>query len=223
MEAEHIPIIKEYVDFISNKNFPCIGAKASLAKNQVQCMVAGNMACPASDAAIVDFLYQFTDNYRNTGHLFYSAAVIFTGPENITEDIFETLLWQRLQAFSNLDAARFGYDKRVSPDPASAEFSFSLKEEAYFILGLHAASSRTSRQFKYPALIFNPHAQFKQMKETNKYEMIKQAVRKRDNQFSGSVNPMLSDHGKSPEILQYSGKNYGSSFTCPLKIKYADQ
>lgn len=223
MVAEHTSIINEYVDFISNKNFPCIGAKASLAKNQAQCMVAGNMACPASDAAMIDFLYQFTDNYRNTGDLFHSAAIIFTGPQNITEAIFETLLWQRLQALTDLDAARFGYDKRVSANPASAEFSFSLKEEAYFILGLHPASSRASRQFKCPALIFNPHAQFEQMKTTNKYEMIKQAVRKRDLQFSGSVNPMLSDHGKSPEILQYSGKNYGSSFTCPLKIKHADK
>lgn len=75
-----ISIIREYIDFISNKVFPCIGAKASLAKNQVQCMVAGNMACPVSDTAIVDFMYQFTDSYRNTGHLFYSAVVIFTGP-----------------------------------------------------------------------------------------------------------------------------------------------
>ncbi len=223
MVAEHTSIINEYVDFISNKNFPCIGAKASLAKNQAQCMVAGNMACPASDVAIKDFLYHFTDSYRNTGQLFYSAAVIFTGPQNISEDIFETLLWQRLQALTELDATRFGYDKRVSADPASAAFSFSLKEEAYFILGLHPASSRASRQFKYPALIFNPHDQFEQLKQTNKYDMIKQAVRKRDIQFSGSVNPMLSDHGKSPEILQYTGKNYGSKFTCPLKIKHADK
>lgn len=53
--------------------------------------------------------------------------------------------------------------------------------------------------------------------------MIKQSVPRRDRKFSGSVNPMLSEHGKSPEILRYSGKNYGSSFTCPLKIKRADK
>ena len=69
---------------------------------------SGRMACPDSDTAIADFLYQFTNSYRNTGHLFDSAAVIFTGRENITEDFFEHLLWQRLQAFTNLDAARLG-------------------------------------------------------------------------------------------------------------------
>jgi FPC/CPF motif-containing protein YcgG len=213
-------IAAEYIEFISNKVFPCIGAKAALAKNQVQCMVAGNMACPANDKDILDYLYEFTDSYRSTGGHFHSAAILFTGPKNITEAIFENLLWQRLQAISDLDAANYGYDKRVSADPFSPDFSFSLKEEAFFILGMHPSASRASRQFAYPALIFNPHAQFEAMKETNKYERIKQAVRKRDIAFSGSVNPMLNDYGRSPETMQYSGKNYDQSWQCPLKINH---
>jgi len=214
-------IAAQFIEFITNKDFPCIGAKAALAKDQVHCMVAGNMACPASDKDILDYLYNFTDSYRSKGDNFHSAAIIFTGPKNITEAVFETLLWQRLQALSDLDAANYRYDKRVSADPGSPHFSFSLKEEAFFIIGMNPSGSRASRQFAYPALIFNPHAQFEAMKETNKYEMMKQAVRKRDIAFSGSVNPMLSDHGKSPETMQYSGKNYDLPWKCPLKINHA--
>ena len=220
MKEDNRSITAGFIDFISNKVFPCIGAKAALAKHQLHCLVAAHMACPASDNNILEYLYNFIDSYRSTGNHFHSAAIIFTGPKNITEAIFESLLWQRLQAISDLDAANYRYDKRVSADPASAQFSFSLKEEAFFILGMHPSASRESRRFSYPAIIFNPHAQFESMKKTNKYEMIRQAVRKRDIALSGSVNPMLNDYGISPETMQYSGKNYSLPFQCPLKINH---
>ncbi|HMK17612.1 MAG TPA: guanitoxin biosynthesis heme-dependent pre-guanitoxin N-hydroxylase GntA [Chitinophagaceae bacterium] len=215
-------IIDAFIEFINDKTFSCIGAKAALAKDQVQCMVAGNMACPAHDKCILDYLYSFIDSYRLTGGNFHSAVILFNGPQNITEENFEYLFWQRLQAISDMDADNYAYDKRVSADPSSPDFSFSLKEEAFYIIGMHPASSRASRAFTYPALIFNPHEQFVEMKETNKYEMIKKVVRKRDIAYSGSVNPMLDDYGVSPETMQYSGKNYKGPWECSLKIKHGD-
>lgn len=221
MEQEEIE--KQYIDFISNRLFPCIGAKTAQSKNQARCMVAGNMACPAHDQQILDFMYDFTDDYRSVGGNFHSAAIIFTGPGNITETIFETLLWQRLQSLADLDAAQYPYDGRVSSDPSSTDFSFSLKEEAFFIIGIHPSSSRPARRFQYPVLVFNPHAQFENLKDSSKYENMKQAIRKRDMGFSGSVNPMLSDHGRASEIIQYSGKNYITPLKCPLNIKHANK
>lgn len=216
-----IQLMEKYLSFISNKDFPCIGAKAALAKKQLYCMVAQNMACPADDQSILNFVYEFTDRYRLSRSLFHSAAIIFKEPEMMGEEIFEKLLWKRLQAISDLDALQFGYDIRVSADPSSPHFSFSLKEEAFFIIGMHPYSSRAARRFDHPTLIFNPHAQFEELKKTKKYAMIQQAVRKRDTAFSGSINPMLSDHGESPETLQYSGKNYNEPLKCPLKINHA--
>ena len=211
----------ELTEFISNKNFPCTGAKTALAKNQLKCMIAGNMACPVDDTKIIDFLYHYIDSYRTAGGIFHSAAIIFTGPENICEAMFEKILWQRLQAISNLDSVNYRYDKRVSSNIDSPDFSFSLKEEAFFIIAMHPESSRPSRRFKYPVLIFNPHEQFEIMKATDKYERMKKSVRNRDIAYSGSINPMLNDHGKKTEILQYSGKNYDAPMQCPLKINHA--
>ncbi len=105
-------------------------------------------------------------------------------------------------------------------NPSAPEFSFSLKEEAFFIIGLHPASSRPARQFKYPALVFNPHLQFEQLREANKYQSIKYAVRKRDIAYSGSINPMLTDFGEASEVYQYSGRKYDEQWQCPLKIKH---
>ena len=136
--------------------------------------------------------------------------------------MFDELLWQRLQALEILDAENYSYDNRVESDPSSSSFSFSIKEEAFYIIGLHPASSRQARQFKYPALVFNPHAQFEQLRSTTKYEVMKNTVRKRDIALSGSVNPMLQDFGESSEVFQYSGRKYDETWQCPLKITHAE-
>ncbi len=214
-------IIEEYKEYISNKEFACVAAKAALARQQISCIVAGHMACPKDDHAILKFLYSFISTYRNSNGLYHSAAVIFDQPDMLSEEMFDVVLWQRLQALSNLDSQAYSYDNRVNADPASPNFSFSLKEEAFFIIGLHPASSRAIRRFKYPALVFNPHLQFEQLKKTEKYQSLKKVVRKRDFAYSGSVNPMLEDFGEASEVYQYSGRKYNEQWQCPLKINHA--
>ena len=126
------------------------------------------------------------------------------------------MLWQRLQALSNLDAENYDYDRRVDSDPASAHFSFSLKQEAFFIIGLHPGSKRPARQFSYPTLAFNPHQEFEKLRATHHYEPMKKVVRKRDLAYSGSINPMLTDFGEVSEAIQYSGKFYSRDWQCPF-------
>jgi len=220
MEEHNKHIESAYFAFLNTKAFPCIGAKTALAKQQAVCMVASHMACPKDDWAILQFLYRFIDDYRKSDQIFHSAAIIFEQPVSLTEKVFDELLWQRLQVLSNMDAEKYPYDNRVDPDPGSGNFSFSLKEEAFFIIGLHPASSRASRQFSYPTLVFNPHQQFEKLKQTNKYESMKATVRKRDIAYSGSVNPMLNDFGESSEALQYSGRKYDEQWQCPLHINH---
>ncbi len=216
----HESIIEEYNNYLSAKEFPCVAAKAALAKQQVKCIVAEHMACPKDDIAILQFLYDFIDGYRSSAHLFHSASIIFKGPEFINEDMFDRLLWQRLQSLANIDAQYYKHDKRVDQHPLSANFSFSIKEEAFFIIGLHPSSSRLARRFKYPTLAFNPHAQFENLRAANNYDKMKNIVRKRDIAFSGSVNPMLDDFGTSSEVYQYSGKIYDSTWKCPLNFNH---
>jgi FPC/CPF motif-containing protein YcgG len=214
-------IIQEYLSFINAKEFPCIAAKAAVANQQVRCMVAGNMACPKDDYEILQFLYNFVDEYRHSKNIYYSAAIIFSGPNMYNEEMFDTLLWQRLNGLQHLDAQHYDYDNRVEADPASAKFSFSIKEEAFYIIGLHAESSRKARRFIYPTLVFNPHEQFEQLRASSKYDAMKNTVRKRDIALSGSVNPMLQDFGEASEVFQYSGRKYDDSWKCPLKITHA--
>ncbi|MBC7912644.1 MAG: YqcI/YcgG family protein [Pyrinomonadaceae bacterium] len=214
-------IIGNYLDYIKNEDFPCIAAKAALGREQIKCLVADHIACPHDDQRILDFMYDFVDNYRNSTELYHSATIIFKGPENIDEQSFDRFLWMRLQAISNLDLVNYSYDDRVDSNPHSADFSFSLKEEAFFVIGMHPGSSRMTRQFQYPTLTFNPHAQFEQLRELNKFEKMQEVVRKRDLKYSGSVNPMLKDYGVASEVYQYSGRQYDENWKCPFKINNA--
>ncbi|GAB2793835.1 hypothetical protein HNQ93_003795 [Hymenobacter luteus] len=207
---------KEYLSFINKKEFPCVAAKTALTWNQLHCLVVDHLACPKDDAAILDFIYQFVDDYRQSDNLYHSAAVIFKGPEAPNEALFEELFWQRLQALSNLDAQRYHYDRRVVADPASPDFSFSLKEEAFFVIGLHPGSSRPARQFSYPTLVFNAHAQFEQIRANGRYENLRDTIRTRDVAYSGSINPMLQDFGEASEAYQYTGKAYNEAWKCPF-------
>lgn len=212
-------IKEEFYGFLSDSDFPCVIAKNLADKKSINVMVAGDLACPAHDDAILEFMYDFVLQFRKKENAFRSAAVIFTNVSSFTETEFEIRFWERLTQLRKKDAIHFKYDNRVSDDPSSAEYSFSLMEEAFFVLGLHPASSRKARQFKYPVLIFNAHAQFEEMKQTGVYEKMKTIVRKRDIKYSGSINPMLTDFGNASEALQYSGMTYDKEQKCPLHSK----
>jgi hypothetical protein len=222
MKTDAKAIIGEFQHFISAETYPCVAARAAMSRGHVPCLVADHMNCPRDDRKILLFIYDFVEQFRKLNSILHSAAIIFTGPQEITESAFETSLWQRLQALSDLDAENYAYDKRVSRDPSAANFSFSLAEEAFFIIGMHPASARRSRQFKYPVMVFNPHIQFEEMRKTGQYEKMKSVVRRRDIMYSGSINPMLADFGEASEVYQYSGRQYDDTWTCPLKITHGE-
>jgi len=210
-----------YRDFIANREFPCVAAKTALTFEQLDCLVVDHLACPHDDQRILDFLYEFTDRYRASERLFHSAAVVFRGPTRPTEAQFDELLWQRLQSLSDLDARRYAYDPRVVSDPASPDFSFSLKEEAFFIIGMHPGSRRPARQFAYPTLVFNAHQQFERLRTEDKYTKLRDTIRVRDVAYAGAINPMLRNFGDASEVLQYSGRMYDEAWQCPFVSKHA--
>lgn|SRR5690606_15367871 len=212
-------IIEEYLLHLQSRGFPCVAAKAAVAKGHVKCLVVDRMECPHEDRRILEFLYEFVDDYRKIDTPYHSAAVIFRAPKIQDEWMFDKLLWTRLNALADLDRQVYAHDPRVDDDPESARFSFSLKEEAFFIIGLHPASQRKARAFPYATLVFNPHQEFERLRKTERYETMKRTVRKRDVAYSGSVNPMLTDFGDKPETRQYSGIHYKSDWKCPLRKK----
>ena len=221
IEQEKQEIIQAFVHHLQSKDYPCIAAHDVASKQALSCFVADHMACPKDDRDILNFIYSFVDKYRTSTKGYHSVAILFKEPSNLSEEEFDTLLWMRLQSLSDLDAQQYKYDARVASDVTSPHFSFSLKEEAFYIIGLHPSSQRNSRKFSYPVLVFNPHAQFERLREQQHYQKMQHIVRERDKAYSGNVNPMLADFGQSPEVIQYSGRTYDENWKCPLILKHA--
>lgn len=211
---------ERFSDFVREPQFPCVGAKSAVARGQMRIMVARDIRSAWDDLRIYSELLDFATDYRKDARPFQSLAIVFEGPESLSETQFEEALWARVQSLSDKDAWHGQtWDGRVSADPENPHFSLSFGGEAFFIVGLHPGASRPARRFERPALVFNPHDQFERLREENRYEGLRESIIKRDIAVAGSPNPMLARHGVISEARQYSGRAVGEDWACPFSPK----
>ena len=101
--------------------------------------------------------------------------------------------------------------------PGLADFSFSLRGKAFFVIGLHPNASRLSRRYRCPALVFNLHEQFETLRRQGRYDRMRDVIRKRDAALCGSINPALRNFGEKSEARQYSGRAVREDWRCPFR------
>ncbi len=205
--------------FVKSPEFPCVGAKSALGKDQMVIVEAGDIRCPRDDRKIYEALAEFAGDFKTNPALFRTFVVLFDTAETLSETAFEQALWTRVQALHGLDMARgFAWDARVSADSNDPAFSLSFAGEAFYLVGLHPGASRPARQFSIPALVFNAHAQFEQLRADGRYESLRERIIDRDVAIAGSANPMLARHGEISEARQYSGRAVDDTWKCPFKF-----
>jgi FPC/CPF motif-containing protein YcgG len=215
--ASHDELQSVLYDHVAAAAFPCVGAKAALARGTLEVLTCRSIDSAWDDVRIHERLLHFTRAYRENPGLFRSLAVVFEGPEELTENAFEKLMWTRIQSLSDKDVWRGQeYDETVSPDPDSPHFSLSFGGEAFFVVGLHPHASRPARRFARPVMVFNLHDQFTTLRAQGKYEGMREKILVRDEALAGSRNPMLARHGESSEARQYSGRAVDESWRCPF-------
>lgn len=216
-DAEFHPLAARFRDWISEAEFPCVGAKAALSRGRMATIVLPDIASSLGDQRLHSALLAFVSSAKRQPASFQSFAVLFEAPQTLDEVGFERCLWQRIQSISDRDAAiGHGWDDRVSADPSNPHFSLSFAGEAFFVVGLHPAASRPARRFDAPALVFNMHAQFERLREDGRYEGLRTAIVERDIRLAGSANPMLQRFGEGSEARQYSGRIVSNDWRCPL-------
>jgi FPC/CPF motif-containing protein YcgG len=209
--------------FVAAASFPCVGAKSALARGTLNVVACRDITSACDDVRIHDELLRFAQSYREDPALFRSLAMVFEGPTNLSEAAFEGALWERIQSISDKDVWRGqSYDGRVSPDPASPHFSLSFGGEAFFVVGLHPRASRPARRFDRPTMVFNLHDQFEILRDTGKYEGMREKILVRDEALAGSRNPMLARHGETSEARQYSGRAVEDGWRCPFHYSGED-
>ncbi|UUL83086.1 guanitoxin biosynthesis heme-dependent pre-guanitoxin N-hydroxylase GntA [Sphingomonas qomolangmaensis] len=205
---------------VEDRAFPCVGAKAAMAKGTLEVLACNTIDSAWDDVRIHDGLLRFAAAYRADPGLYRSFAVVFDGPGDLDEPAFEAALWRRVQSLSDKDVWRGQeYDGRVSHDPSNPHFSLSFGGEAFFIVGLHPQASRPARRFGRPTMVFNLHDQFEKLRADGQYENMREKIMVRDEALAGSRNPMLSRHGEVSEARQYSGRVVDDEWAPPFEYR----
>lgn len=215
-DIEH-PLALTFQQFIKNPEFPCVGAKSTLAKGQMRFVIGKDIRSAWDDLRIIPNLLDLAHSYRDDPVLFQSLVVLFEEDAELDELGFENNLWARVQSLTDKDAW-LGQrpDPRVSASPEEPHFSLSFGGEAFFVVGLHPRASRPARRFARPALVFNLHDQFEQLRAQGRYEKLRASIMDRDVAAAGTENPMLARHGTISEARQYSGRAVDSDWICPF-------
>ncbi|MEC3878014.1 guanitoxin biosynthesis heme-dependent pre-guanitoxin N-hydroxylase GntA [Parapedobacter sp. 10938] len=207
-------INKEFIQRIDAKAYPCVGAKSALHTHQYRLGSYGRMGTPTTTMCLAEDLKTYIRETRAADSHYMTMVAVFTDEIN-SEIAFEQKLWMQLQKLHDVDGEA-PWDPAVGKDPEDKDFSFSFHGSAFFIVGLHPHASRKARQFGHPAMAFNLHRQFEQLRAAGTYEKMKTVIREREIAYHGSINPMLSDHGQGSEAPQYSGRKVSKQWKCPF-------
>ena len=206
---------KQFDRFVRDGAHPCAMARAVMSNGSARFGIYGRLGTRAAASAVCRDLVESLAKPPAAG-LPWSFVAFFEDCAFGDERSFENALWAQLQAMHDIDSMRFDWDASVNADPEDPGFSFSIGGRAWYVIGLHPASSRKARRFDGVALVFNPHVQFEQLRAAGKYETVKNRIRQRDVALQGTVNPMLADHGQSSEARQYSGRALEAGWKCPF-------
>lgn len=213
---------QELYEKIADAAFPCVGAKSALARDKLKVLPCHSLISAWDDVRVHRELLDWGAQYRKDPEGLRSLAVVFEGPDNLSETEFEQAMWERIQSFADKDHwLGQAYDSRVSSDPEDPHFSLSFGGEAFFVVGLHPNASRPARRLPHPTLVFNLHDQFERLREQGRYERMRETILERDRKLAGSTNPMLARHGDASEAAQYSGRLTEGDWRCPFQDKRA--
>jgi hypothetical protein len=206
-----------FAGFVRDPSFPCLAGKGVVNSDGHDVHVYGMLGSHRSSRALARDLGAFSAAMLHDEPWMKAFVAVFPTRPPRDESEFDARLWRQLQRLHDLDAVAWSGD--VSSDPDDARFSFSFGGAALFVVGMHPASSRIARRFQYPALVFNPRAQFDRLRSTGRFERLRAVVREREIALQGSINPNLADFGEQSDARQYSGQVAGTAWRCPFHAR----
>lgn len=200
---------------LTDARYSCLGAKAAINQGTYRCGMYPTMNSTESTNGLCRDLFEFVNEQLEMKSRFTTFIASFSDPNPRDEVHFEKLVWDQLQSLHNQDP--FDWDPTVNSDPQNAEFSFSFAGRAFYVVGLHAGSSRWSRRFAWPSLVFNAHSQFEHLRAMGKFKRFQEVVGARDKRLQGTTNPNLTEFGTASEASQYSGRPVDNDWQCPFE------
>jgi FPC/CPF motif-containing protein YcgG len=215
-QARHEEAERAFRAFVADGRFPCLAAKGAIRNAAFRLNVYGVLGSMRSTVRLAMDLTGFVTALPADSSALHSFVAVFPHHPPRDETSFEQQLWHQLQRLHDNDGPRTAWDPTVSSDADAPEFSFSFAGRALFVVGMHAASSRLARRFRWPTLVFNPHAQFERLRADGRFAPLQAAVREREIALQGTLNPNLANFGDRSEAAQYSGRAVDSEWRCPF-------
>jgi uncharacterized protein len=224
LDPSDTPLTQAFQKFVRGAEFPCVGAKSACANHRLFFYNAQDIRSAWDDLSIHDALARFVRLFRQNVDDLWSFAILFHHPDAMSEAGFEDSLWARLQSLTDKDEwLGYASDPQISTEPNDPNFGLSFAGEGFFAVGLHPGASRPARRFEAPAIILNPHAQFRALRDTGKYERLRETILARDEAVACTPNPMIARHGTISEARQYSGREVGADWSCPFHKREVDR
>lgn len=201
---------------VLDPEFPCVGARSAFNQGSYRFAMYEQLDTPEATEGLARDLFAFVQEQDRIEGQFSTFIAVFDGPKVLTPEEFERQLWNQLKRLHDADTEP--WDPAVSDDPADPRFSFSFAGRAFFIVGLAPSGSRWARTFPWPALAFNAHFQFEQLRRGGQFERMQEVIRERDTELEGGVNPNLANFGEHTEARQYSGREVEDGWRCPVSF-----
>lgn len=212
-------IDKELQEHVTNHS-PCIFGKSVIKSQNYDLKLYSSL----TDMKSIMKLYNDLLTFKNTqiekyGNDFSSFMAVFLDEKISNEEDFDNKLWNVLNILSQKDKLYHKWDDSVSSSPSDSNFSFSFGGRAYFVLGMHQCSSRLSRKFKYPTLVFNARYYFDLLRENGTMKKYRTMIREKDFNIQGTINPnLISYSDNDSEAKLYSGMKISPDWVCPFNM-----
>jgi FPC/CPF motif-containing protein YcgG len=87
--AAQVSLERQLFSQVDAPAFPCVGAKAALARGTLQVLACSRIDSAWDDVRIHEELLRFSAAYRAQPTLFRSLAIVFEGPDDLSEQQFE--------------------------------------------------------------------------------------------------------------------------------------
>lgn len=209
--------------FVNDDDFACLGAKASVATGKYRLGIYAKLGGVDTTAGLTRDLHTFCKEQESMQSDFTTFVAVFLGSRPASALSFERALWKQLQRLHDEDHLHHAWDARVSADPYDRKFSFSFGGKAFFVVGLHPLSPRKSRRFRWPALVFNAHHQFDNLRSKGQFKRLRDTIRRRELLLQGDINAEVADFGERSEARQYSGRRTEDGWRCPFKPRPSER
>ncbi|NBX66794.1 MAG: hypothetical protein EBQ96_07350 [Proteobacteria bacterium] len=220
---QEVQAMDDFWNFIGSDSFSCTGGKATRNRLTFRSGFHGVQGTKEAAESLAAHLVRFKEERKSKNpdlpFLYCVYAAFFEGPEILSEKQAHDLVWQQLQHLHVVDMEQFEYAEGVSSDVTSVDFSYSVAGERYMVPSLNPYSSRLTRRYQRPVMVFIPREQFHHIYDNGIYKKMQEVIRAHDIKLQGTHNPMLDLHETSSDAVTFSGMAVKSPQECPFQYK----